>query len=249
MVEYEGFSSSVQYQMWPGSGRQPDTIQVPRLEPKDLYEKRIRRDHARLRAYNTLLEQIYHRVYAASQVNGNTSSLFYTVPPFLLGLPKLDMEDCIVYLVWQLRDAKFEVRFTWPNLLFISWRHHEGEYLTKKNPIVQAMTPEPVAAAAPVAAPRPRPRGRAPAPAPVSAPAVSFADEIALLTGSYGKGNAAPTPRRAAEYQPPASFIQTLDAPIRRPSPAFAGAGMGSGTAGMGSGPQGGVLSDLWAVR
>jgi hypothetical protein len=227
--ESVGFSSA-QYQM---SGRPPDTIQVPRLEPKDLYEKRIRRDHARLRAYNTLLEQIYHRVYAASQVNGNTSSLFYTVPPFLLGLPKLDMEDCIVYLVWQLRDAKFEVRFTWPNLLFISWRHHEGEYLTKKNPIVQAMTPEP---AHPPAAPPPA--KRAPRAAPAARPparqntGVSFADEIALLTGG---SSAAPLPRRAAEYQPPASFIQTLDAPTprRAASPSV----------------QGGVLSDLWAVR
>lgn len=234
MEESVGFSSA-QYQMWPsaGAGKRPqDVIQVPRLEPKDLYEKRIRRDHARLRAYNTLLEQIYHRVYAASQVNGNTSSLFYTVPPFLLGLPKLDMEDCIVYLVWQLRDAKFEVRFTWPNLLFISWRHHEGEYLTKKNPIVQAMTPEPAPVAAAAAAPRARAPRKA---APAAAPSVSFADEIALLTGPYGQGQA-PVARRAAEYQPPASFIQTLDAPTpRRPSGA--------------SQPQGGVLSDLWAVR
>jgi hypothetical protein len=223
------------------SGRQPDVIQVPRLEPKDLYEKRVRRDHARLRAYNTLLEQIYHRVYAASQVNGNTSSLFYTVPPFLLGLPKLDMEDCIVYLVWQLRDAKFEVRFTWPNLLFISWRHHESEYLLKKNPIVQAMTPEP-AALAPAAAPPAKRAPRAPAARPPAAAAYTggFADEIALLTGGSA---AAPTPRRAAEYQPPASFIQTLDAPTPRRAGTYPSSGQ------QPQQPQGGVLSDLWAVR
>jgi hypothetical protein len=217
--------------MWP---RQPDTIQVPRLEPKDLYEKRIRRDHARLRAYNTLLEQIYHRVYAASQVNGNASSLFYTVPPFLLGLPKLDMEDCIVYLVWQLRDAKFEVRFTWPNLLYISWKHHELEYLSKKNPIVKAMTPEP----APAPAPAPAPQKRAPrAPKPVQ-----FANEIALLTGN---GSGAPPPRRAAEYEPPASFIETLDAPRHSHSTSSQPQGAAASPQRM----QGGVLSDLWAIR
>ena len=74
------------------------------------------------------------------------------MPPFILGLPKLDMEDCIVYLVWQLRQAKFEVRFTWPNLLYISWRHHEGDYLTRQNPIIQAMMPTPSAAASAKAA-------------------------------------------------------------------------------------------------
>ena len=167
------------------------------------------------------------------------------------------MEDCIVYLVWQLRDAKFEVRFTWPNLLFISWRHHEGEYLTKKNPIVQAMTPEPPAPPAAAAAPK-RARGRAAAAA--AAPTVSFADEIALLTG-HGSGQgpaAAPFPRRAAEYQPPASFIQTLDAPSRRSAGPYAQGGGSQqaqhaqqplASSGAGMQPQGGVLSDLWAVR
>ena len=118
--------------MWNGSrGSQPrlETIQVPRLEPKDLYERRMRRDHSRLRAYNTLLEQMYHRIYATSQLPGAVSSILYSVPPFILGLPKFHMEDCIVYLVWQLRDAGFKVQFTWPNLLTISWKHHEGEYL------------------------------------------------------------------------------------------------------------------------
>ena len=222
--------------MWPSAGagagtgqggrRPQDTIQVPRLEPKDLYERRIRRDHARLRAYNTLLEQIYHRIYATSQLGGNTSSVLYTVPPFLLGLPKLDMEDCIVYLVWQLREAKFVVRFTWPNLLYVSWHHHEGEYLSRKNPIVQAMIPEaaPAATAAPT---KPRPKVQSKASPPLS---VSYADEIALIAGP---GPGPGLHRRAAEYQPPSSFIQTLDAPMPRAS----------------SQPQGGVLSDLWSVR
>ena len=167
-------------------------------------------------------------MYATSQLGGNTSSILYTVPPFLLGLPKLDMEDCIVYLVWQLREAKFEVRFTWPNLLFISWRHHEGEYLSRKNPIVQAMIPESVAAAAPAApGPKPRkPKAQSGSP-PLS---VSYADEIALIAGP---GPGPGLQRRAAEYQPPTSFIQTLDAPMPRAS----------------AQPQGGVLSDLWTLR
>ena len=151
------------------------------------------------------------------------------------------MEDCIVYLVWQLRDAKFEVRFTWPNLLFISWRHHESEYLLKKNPIVQAMTPEP-AALAPAAAPPAKRAPRAPAARPPAAAAYTggFADEIALLTGGSAAGAA---PRRAAEYQPPASFIQTLDAPTPRRAGTYPSSGQ------QPQQPQGGVLSDLWAVR
>ena len=193
-------------------------IQVPRLEPKDLYDRRVRRDHARLRSYNTLLEQIYHRVYATSQLSGNTSSVLYNVPPFVLGLPKLDMEDCVVYLVWQLRQNGFEVRFTWPNLLYISWRHHEGDYLMKHNPIIKAMTPDP-----------PRPTiALAPAPAPSAKKKekISFQRDIEMIMGSMAPGPG-PTPqtRRAMDYEPPASFLQSMDRPVRE---------------------KGNVLTDLW---
>jgi hypothetical protein len=225
--------------MWQnGKGRQ-DVIQIPRLEPKDLYDRRIRRDYARLRAYNTLLEQIYHRVYATSQLSGNTSSVLYTVPPFILGLPKLDMEDCIVYLVWQLRQSKFDVRFTWPNMLFISWKHHEGDYLSKQNPIVQAMIPDPPPlpkATAGGSKKKAQPQG----PAPPQRPTVAFNEDVELLTNSSYSGSAFgnPTPRRAADYEPPASFLQNMD----RPGPGRVPK-EGSTTV------KGNVLADLWAIN
>jgi hypothetical protein len=216
-----------------------ETISIPRLEPKDLYDRRVRRDHARLKAYNTLLEQIYHRIYATSQLPGNTSSVLYSVPPFILGLPKLDSEDCIVYLVWQLRESKFEVRFTWPNLLWISWRHHEGEYLTKQNPIIQAMMPEITAKKKPEAPKAPK--------------AKAYNQDIELITNGRQSGfsnfGLQPSPARSAmDYQPPDSFIQNLDRPARPfPSP---GQGQGQGQS-QGQTQQqkikGNILADLWA--
>ena len=56
-----------------------------------------------------------------------------------MGLPSLDLEDCIVYVVHMLREAGFVVRYTYPNLLYISWKHYEAEYNRQQNPIVQAM--------------------------------------------------------------------------------------------------------------
>lgn len=112
---------------------------TPRLEPRNLFEKRISRDKARLKAYNQILNQIHTRIYHTSQILGNQSYLTYTVPPFVLGLPSLDLEDCIVYVVHMLREAGFVVRYTYPNLLYISWKHYEAEYNRQQNPIVQAM--------------------------------------------------------------------------------------------------------------
>lgn len=113
----------------------------PRLNPKDLFEKRMKRDSSRLKAYNQILEQIQSRIYAIAQMNGNANFITYNIPAFIFGLPKIDLKDCVVYVVFQLRQAAFEVKYTYPDLLWISWRHHEKDYLMKQNPIIQAMIP------------------------------------------------------------------------------------------------------------
>jgi len=151
------------------------------------------------------------------------------------------MEDCIVYLVWQLRQAGFNVKFTWPNLLFISWKHHEGNYLANKNPIVQAMIPDPPP-------PPPKPAGgtsqkkKEPARAPTN-----YMEEIEMITrGSASpagqrvqvikqSGPSGPSGLRAMDYEPPASFLQTLD----RPGP---GREQKEGVI------KGNVLAELWSM-
>lgn len=172
----------------------PPTQPPPKLNPNELYERRMRRDQSRLRAYNQVLEQIHGRIYSASQLPGHGADIMYTVPPFIFGLPKLDLEDLIVYLVFQLRQSGFEVRFTYPNLLFISWRHHEKEYLLHQNPIVQAMLP-----------PEPKRGGRRQGGA---GPSVRFD-----IPGPLAQ-QVAPAPRKlASEYQPPTSFVQQMERP------------------------------------
>lgn len=112
---------------------------TPQLNPSDLYDKRKSKDASRLRAYNKILEQIYNRIRVSSKLPNSQCYLLYTVPPFILGLPKIDIEDCVIYLIYQLRHAKYEVRYTPPNMLYISWLHHEKSYLTEQSPIMQAM--------------------------------------------------------------------------------------------------------------
>jgi len=117
---------------------QEDT-ETPRLDPSQLYDKRRTKDIYRLKTYNKILDQIYHRVMVTSKFPNSPCNILYTVPLFVLGLPKIDMEDCIVYLVHQLRHAKYEVRYTYPNLLYISWLHHEKSYIVDQSPIMQSM--------------------------------------------------------------------------------------------------------------
>jgi hypothetical protein len=80
---------------------------TPQLDPSELYNKRKSKDSARLRAYNKILEQIYNRIRVISRLPNSQCYLLYTVPPFILGLPKIDMEDCVVYLIYQLRHSGY----------------------------------------------------------------------------------------------------------------------------------------------
>jgi hypothetical protein len=112
---------------------------TPLLNPSELYDKRKSKDNARLKTYNKILEQIYHRIRIISKLPNSPCYLLYTVPPFIFGLPKIDLEDCIVYLVYQLRHAQYHVRYTPPNMINISWIHHERSYIVEQSPIMQSM--------------------------------------------------------------------------------------------------------------
>jgi len=171
------------------------------LEPRHLFEKRVSRDAARLRAYEQILKQIQVRIRTTAELPGTPNYLLYTVPPFILGLPAIDLQDCIVYIVHQLRTSGFMIRFTYPNLLYISWAHYEQEYMREQNPITQAMKPPPPA--------NPRKMGGGGKGGGGSASKVTFAPDLGRI------GGAPSAPRSAAEYQPPDSFMEGIQRPMK----------------------------------
>jgi hypothetical protein len=184
-----------------GSGQGGD---APKLEPRHLFEKRVSRDKARLRAYNQLLAQIHNRIHMTAQLPGNANYLMYTVPPFILGLPALDLQDCIVYIVHQLRTSGFLVRFTYPNLLYISWAHYEQEYMREQNPITQAMKPPP-----PPAATSKKGAGGKRGTGAGGTSKVTFAPDLSRIGGAPAGA------RSAAEYEPPDSFLNSIVSPTK----------------------------------
>jgi hypothetical protein len=205
--------------------------QTPQLNPTDLYDKRRAKDAARLRAYNKILEQIYNRVRTISKLPNSQCNLLYTIPPFILGLPKIDLEDCVVYLVYQLRHASYEVRYSPPNMLYISWLHHEKSYLVEQSPIMQAMleSAEKTAAelerkekeAARLLGPGKRSQKKAVknTPGMFASPSgpVSRQQPMSAINNILNRNNnnptAGPAPPSAGDYIPPATFIQNMSTP------------------------------------
>ena len=196
----------------------PSRVDIPTLKPDQLFDKRRQRDGARLKAYNKILEQIYSRIKTSSREGGD-AYLVHSLPPFVLGLPNLNLEDLVVYVVFILRQQGYEVRYTYPNLLYISWKHHEKDYILKNSPIMSAMLS---AIPPPPAATKPKGELRA-----QSGARVRFADQIQQGAGGPSMYAQQPQqrpmtmgrapPRSTAEYQPPTSFLDALERPTAEP--------------------------------
>jgi hypothetical protein len=205
---------------------------TPVLNPSELYDKRRSKDAGRLRAYNKILEQIYNRIRTMSKLPNSQCYLLYTVPPFILGLPKLDLEDCIVYLIYQLRHAGYEIRYSPPNMIYISWLHHEKSYLVEQSPIMHAMLEsaertqaeleQKEKAAARLLSPKKSqrktvrhvPGALQSISGPMSRPTERPASAIdTILNRPLSNPTAGPPPPSAGDYVPPATFLQNMSNP------------------------------------
>jgi hypothetical protein len=196
-------------------------MDTPQLNPSELYDKRRTKDAGRLRAYNKILEQIYNRIRTISKLPNAQCFILYTVPPFILGLPKLDLEDCVVYLIYQLRHAGYEVRYSPPNMIYISWIHHEKSYLVEQSPIMQAMLESSERTQAElerkekeasrlISARKSQRKVVKQVPGLLQKPKPTF---MPTFTPQFPLPTAGPPPPSAGDYVPPDSFLQNMTNP------------------------------------
>jgi hypothetical protein len=243
---------------------QGDEGVTPKLNMSDLYSRRQTRDSARLQTYNKILQIIYHKIRVTSQMPNSPCSILYTIPPFVLGLPRIDLEDCVVYIVYQLRMNGFEVRFTYPNLLNINWSLHEKSYLLEQSPIMQAMLEsdrkrredeerKAIFSRRLIGKQRGGGGGIGPPKAKSGGVAagkkrVDFRNEI-VMGGAGGMLRDPDAPSvgqvpSAGEYIPPMTFLKQMTEPPPRPSVSFTQDSSSGGGGGGGGGKN--PLSDLW---
>ena len=47
----------------------------------------------------------------------------------MLGVPRYNQSLCVAYIIDKLQENGFNIRYTHPNMLFISWRHWVPTYV------------------------------------------------------------------------------------------------------------------------
>lgn len=87
----------------------------------DLNRKRDERELKKYIVYNEVLTRCHARIQFASE-KGQMECV-YIVPRFIVGLPTYDHVKCAEYMVDNLRRNGFQVGYTYPNHLYIVWKH------------------------------------------------------------------------------------------------------------------------------
>ena len=96
---------------------------ISKINLDDLYEKENLMIKNREKIYNKILLRVHKKIKYTSRTNIKDKFCFFLIPEFIMGTPRYDVGTCIAYIIEKLQDNGFHIKYTHPNLLFISWNH------------------------------------------------------------------------------------------------------------------------------
>jgi hypothetical protein len=82
---------------------------------RELFEKKVKK----LYAYDRVLEKCHKKII--ENVKRDILQMFFVVPEFVFEIPSYDIKICTVYLIKNLRENGFYVKYYYPKFLYISW--------------------------------------------------------------------------------------------------------------------------------
>ena len=102
---------------------------VEKLNLDDLYDQKKQEDLAKLYTFNRILTRVHEKIKIAARQKNSQQFCWFLVPEMLVGVPNYDKNACITYMISKLEENDFIIRYTHPNLLFISWKHYVPNYV------------------------------------------------------------------------------------------------------------------------
>jgi|UniRef100_A0A6C0LFV6 hypothetical protein len=105
-----------------------DDYMNTKLNMDDLYESKQKKDISKLTIYKKMLQRIHIKIKTTCRTSKD-QLCWFVVPEFILGVPHYDQPSCIQYVISQLEENGFKLRYNHPNVLFISWGHWIPSYV------------------------------------------------------------------------------------------------------------------------
>ena len=104
---------------------------IEQVNLDELYERRREIQEQKEAIYKRLLSRILKKIMMTSRLKHEEQFCFYVVPEVIIGFPRYDVRACIEYVIEKLEENKLFVKYTHPNMLFISWQHYIPSYERK----------------------------------------------------------------------------------------------------------------------
>ena len=106
-----------------------DSDKIKKINLEELYDKKKTYDLSKLSVYNKILNRIHEKIKITSRQKVDTQFCWYVIPEIILGVASYDRASCISYILEELTNNGFVVRYTHPNLILISWKHYIPSYV------------------------------------------------------------------------------------------------------------------------
>ena len=107
------------------------------IDIEALHKQKKEKINHKNKIYDTILQKCHHKIKSTAEIIDSPNNCFYTVPPYIYGIPIYNINKCILYLVKSLMNNGFDVQYINPNILYISWEGKSNpknfKYLEKKN--------------------------------------------------------------------------------------------------------------------
>ena len=99
-----------------------------KLNLDDLYKQNKITEEHKIKIYQRVLARVHVKIKTTSRMRNSDKFTFFLLPEFILGVPRYNMVECTSYVLEKLIDNGFQVKYTHPNFLFISWQHYIPDY-------------------------------------------------------------------------------------------------------------------------
>ena len=106
-----------------------DSDKIKKINLEELYDKKKTYDLSKLSIYNKILNRIHEKIKITSRQKIDAQFCWFVIPEIMLGVASYDRASCISYILEELTNNDFVVRYTHPNLIFISWKHYVPSYI------------------------------------------------------------------------------------------------------------------------
>jgi hypothetical protein len=87
----------------------------------DLFADQKQKEKHKEEIYDNVLKNCHNKIRRAVKLSPYNNFCFYIIPKFIYGVPLYNIDKCINYLVVYLTKNGFQINYTHPNLLLISW--------------------------------------------------------------------------------------------------------------------------------